>query len=403
MAERQNDHIAQVDACAETAGTRCWSATETQTALDMARKAPGPSRLDEEWRKTDPDAFPWAQLAAADPAQTRRETHVQALGLGEATGLVPLAAIQDTEQCRGLQVVAGDDYDAKFLYYHRAFSRTPACFRIPRNFQGDPVAIVQRASGAGLAAFTTILIIEPGADVTLYDRWEAADDVTAAIGRTEIVVREGARLTLVQDDRIAADTAIYRRGRVRLEKAARLLWCSATQGAKWHVARMEAALVGSGAEAIIKGLFMGTGERRAEHRTHQYHAAPQARSELMFKTLLSGQSHSVYQGLISVPRPAQQTDAYQQCRNLLLNSGTHADAIPKLEIIADDVRCTHGASMGSINKEQLFYLQSRGLNRQQAKTAVATGFAEEIIRYVPLESVQQRWRGMVAEAIGELP
>jgi Fe-S cluster assembly protein SufD len=184
-------------------------------------------------------------------------------------------------------------------------------------------------------------------------------------------------------------------------REARLLWCAATAGARWHVSNLEIALNGSGAEAKFKGLYAGSGASRADHRTHQFHNAPSCKSDLTFKTLLAGQAHSVYQGLITVPQQSQKTDAYQQCRNLLLESGTHADAIPKLEIIADDVRCTHGASMGSLNKDQQFYLQSRGLTRWQASVAIASGFAEEIIRHVPVESIQQRWRALVSRTIGK--
>jgi Fe-S cluster assembly protein SufD len=146
-------------------------------------------------------------------------------------------------------------------------------------------------------------------------------------------------------------------------------------------------------------LFAGSGTSRADHRTHQYHGAPHATSNLLFKTLLAGTARSIYQGLISVPKQSQKTDAYQQCRNLMLDPGTHADAIPKLEIIADDVRCTHGASIGSLNAEQLFYLRSRGLDYRQALTAVAAGFGEEIIERVPLKNVQDSWRDQVTRTI----
>jgi len=299
-------------------------------------------------------------------------------------------------------MIAGDDYDAKFLYYHKALSHNAACYRVMKGFHGDPVELVQKASGPGLATFSTVIVIEPGADVILYDRWETENDVVAAIGRMEIIVEDGASLTFMQEDQVGERTALYRRGRIQLGRDVKLKWYSATSGAPWHVARLEMDLLGSGSEASFKGLFAAYGESRADHRTHQYHGAPQAKSELTMKTLLAGHAHSIYQGIITVPQQAQRTDAYQQCRNLLLESGTHADAIPKLEIIADDVRCTHGASMGSLNPEQVFYLETRGLTRRQAMVAIASGFAEEIIRFVPVEDVQNRWRNMVARTIGHV-
>ena len=381
-------------------GESCFPPDDREHALDLARRAPVPSRFEEDWRRNDPDAFPWNHIEEVDGERTRRDVHLQVLGHGPS-GLVPLEA-QGTDRCRAMQLIAGDDYDAKFLYYHKALSRDPVCFCVMPKFRGgEAVELVQTASGPGLAAFTTVLVIERGAELMLYDRWEIGEDAAAGIGRSEIVVEDGAKLVYITEDQAGA-APFYRRGRIRLERNARLEWYSATPGASWHVARLEIDLAGAGADATFKGLFAGTAGAKADHRTHQYHSAPNARSELTMKTLLSGGARSVYQGLITVPQQAQKTDAYQQCRNLLLDSGTHADAIPKLEIIADDVRCTHGASMGSVNKEQLFYLQSRGLTRRQAVVTIASGFAEEIIRHVPVEMVQERWRNLVSTAVGRM-
>lgn len=383
----------------ETAG-RCWTAQDLSRALEQARAAAIPSRLEEDWRRTDPDAFPWDKLEAVDALNTVREITLRTLGSGEVAGIVPLEP-RCEDYCRAMQVISGDDYDAKFLYYHKALARDPVCFRVPRGFNGEPVELVQTARGPGLATFSTVLVIEPGAELVLYDRWECGENAAAAIGRTEILVQEGAKLVYLQEDAAGDGGHLYRRARVQLEKDARLEWYAATPGAKWHAARLEILLNGEGADALFKGLFAGSGEARADHRTYQAHNAPRCRSELMMKTLLAGRAHSVYQGTISVPRQSQKTDAYQQCRNLLLNKEARADAMPKLEIIADDVRCTHGASMGSLNDEQLFYMQTRGLTRRQATVVIASGFAEEIIRHVPVPAVQQRWRALVARTIGK--
>lgn len=391
----------QVQAYLKSAPGRCFTMEESEHALEQARNAVVPSKLEEDWRKTDPDAFPWDRLEEVDPTLTRTDVKISAIGGGQATGLVPLEA-EGEDRCRAMQLIAGDDYDAKFLYYHKALSRSAVCFRVMKGFHGDPIELVQNASGPGLATFSTVIVVEQGADVVLYDRWEASDDAPAAIGRMEIIVEDGAKLTYLQEDQVGERTSFYRRARIQLGRDVNLKWFSATPGAAWHVARLEIDLLGSGSEASFKGLFAGCGEAHADHRTHQYHGAPQAKSELTMKTLLAGHSHSVYQGLITVPQQAQRTDAYQQCRNLLLESGTHADAMPKLEIIADDVRCTHGASMGSLNPEQVFYLETRGLTRQQAMVVIASGFAEEIIRFVPVEAVQSRWRNLVARTIGHV-
>ena len=382
--------------------TSLWTEQERTHALELAQNAPVPSRLEEDWRKTDPDAFPWNALENVHPEQTRTEVLLKSSKGGMTKGTAPLDLTgADAERCRKMLLIAGDDYDAKFLYYHKALAQTPVCVRISQGHQDDAIEIVQRALGPGLASFTTLVIVESGANAVLYDRWEVGEAGAAAIGRMEILVEAGAKLTLLQEDNAGSRSSLYRRARVTLERDAEVRWYSITPGAAWHVARMEVNLAGSGTYGVVKGLFVGQHDAQADHRTHQYHGAPHAKSDLTFKTLLAGRAHSIYQGLITVPHQAQKTDAYQQCRNLLLEPGTHADAIPKLEIIADDVRCTHGASMGSVNKEQIFYLMSRGLTQAQAVTAIATGFAEEIIRFVPDESVQIRWRSLVSQTVGQ--
>ncbi len=139
----------QVLAYIESAPGRCWSFDDSSHALEQARNAVVPSRLEEDWRKTDPDAFPWNRLEEVESEKTRTDYSISAIGGGEATGLVPLEA-DIADRCRAMQMIAGDDYDAKFLYYHKALSRNAACFRIMKGFKGDPIELVQKASGSVL-------------------------------------------------------------------------------------------------------------------------------------------------------------------------------------------------------------------------------------------------------------
>ncbi len=368
-----------------------WSVEERLHALEQARNAAVPSRNEEDWRRTDPELFPWNQLDVALPAQLQTEVRSS----------IPehIKEGDERDELRAVQLIAGDDYDSKFLYFHRALSQSPVVLRIPAGWAGDTIDIHQSILSEGLGVFSTVIVVEAGANVKVVDRWSLSDDRGFAIGRVEIVVKAGGKLAYVWEDECGSQASVYRRGRIRAERDSEVTCYSFTRGAEWHVTRLELLLAGRGSYGVIRGLFSGGGGAHAEHRTHQHHASPNAKSDLLFKTLLSGHAQSVYQGLISVPAPAQKTDAYQQCRNLLLDPGTRADAIPKLEIIADDVRCTHGASMGSLNPEHLFYLQSRGLSKQQAARTIAMGFAEEVIAQVPIESARERWRNAVMNQV----
>jgi len=360
-------------------------------ALEAAQRNWIPKRTNEDWRHLDPNAFPWEEAHAAASSQNHEPVKVgfqtdAHLPVIEAAQLQALLAIQE------------EDTDAKFLYLHRAMTSTAAAYRIPANSQRLSARIVHGISGP--AALTTALVVEKGASAVFYNCWESeTNDVLPAIGRIEIVLEPGARLHFLHEDKLGFRTHLYTRARVQIAEGAHLDWGVLTTGSVWHAAKMEVELLGSGAESTFYGLYCGAGKRSAEHRTIQYHPCARAKSELLFKSLLTEKSHSVFQGMIRVERAAQHTDAYQACRNLLLSPAAHTEAIPRLEILADDVRCSHGATVGTVDEDILFYLMTRGLSRAQATAAVAAGFAEEVVRRVPLKDVADRWRQFVEQTI----
>jgi Fe-S cluster assembly protein SufD len=382
-----------------SSGHSLLSSDDRASALSLARATELPPRDTEEWRKNNAAAFLWDKVEAATDA-TKFET-----SLNVRSGLTQDALVatpSDRELFASMYAIADGDVDGKFLHYNRALAANPICLRIPPKTTGVVIDLTHRHNGPGLSAPTTLVIVESGAEAIIFDRWETDSKSTPIIGRTEILVKAGARLHYVQDENVPQDSTIYRNGRISVERDGYLNWCSFTTGGAWHVAKLRMDLLGPNTECHLSGLFSGHGDAKADHRTHQHHNTPNGFSNLLFKTLLADQAHSIYQGVITVPQHAQKTDAYQTCRNLMLDPGTHADAIPKLEIIADDVKCSHGASIGTLNKEQLFYLQTRGLNYREALTAISMGFGEQVIDTVPeaLEDVRQNWRERVAKTIG---
>ena len=142
---------------------------------------------------------------------------------------------------------------------------------------------------------------------------------------------------------------------------------------------METKLAGPGSEARVTGGYAGGPGQHLDYDTTQEHAAPNTNSDLAFRGVLAAGSTAVWRGMIKVDPGAQQTDAFQECRNLLLSTEAHADAIPGLEILADDVRCTHAAAIAQIDKDQLFYLTSRGLDPAAAKSLIIEGFLESLV------------------------
>jgi Fe-S cluster assembly protein SufD len=155
---------------------------------------------------------------------------------------------------------------------------------------------------------------------------------------------------------------------------------------------MEAHLLGPGASVRLNGAYFLDGNQELDYDTQQVHAAPNAFSDLAFKGVLADKAHSVWRGIIDVRPGAQGTDSYQENRNLLLNKGEHADSIPGLQIEANEVRCTHGATISKVDAEQLFYLQARGIPREEAVKTVVRGFYTPLLDRIHPEPVRDSIR-----------
>jgi Fe-S cluster assembly protein SufD len=155
-------------------------------------------------------------------------------------------------------------------------------------------------------------------------------------------------------------------------------WVGLGLGSGQGKLRMETDINGAGASARVTGAYAAHGRQHIDYDTTQEHAAPHTTSDLAFRGILRDRATAVWSGMIKVDPGAQRTDAFQESRNLLLTDGAHADAIPGLEIEANDVRCTHAATVARLDEDQLFYLQSRGLDRAEAQHLLVGGFLEVI-------------------------
>lgn len=153
--------------------------------------------------------------------------------------------------------------------------------------------------------------------------------------------------------------------------------------------RIEIHLTGEGAETNILGILIGS-SGACGITTLQHHAAPNTKSDLLVKTILNGDARFSYDGLIKIDKDAQKSNAYQRNENLLLSEKTHVDTRPELEILANDVRCTHGATVGRLNEEELFYLRSRGILKEEATQLILQGFIDSILQRIPGSSERER-------------
>ena len=198
-------------------------------------------------------------------------------------------------------------------------------------------------------------------------------------GISDIAVADGGHLTYAHVQQCGPHTLTFSHQHAGIADNAKLVTFNVGAGGTLAKTDVEVELLGRGAESDMLGLIDGRGAQQFDYHTLQGHRSSDTRSDLLFKSALDDTAHSIYTGVIIIKKGAQRSDAYQANRNLLLHEGARADTEPMLEIEADDVRCTHGATVGPIDTEQLFYLASRGLDRGAASRLIVEGFFQDVL------------------------
>ncbi len=245
-------------------------------------------------------------------------------------------------------------------------------------------AVLQR-SGT-LANQRTLIVLEEGAQAEVWEQLQSdAEDQGSVLNVvTELIVGDGAHLRYVCGQELGERSWIFGAQRAQVGRSGALDWVALGFGSARGRVRMETRLVGEGADARVTGAYATNGTQHVDFDTTQEHAAPHTTSDLAFRGVLQDRSSAVWKGNIIVDPGAQKTDAFQESRNLLISKRAHADAIPGLEIQANDVRCTHAAAVAQVDPEQLFYLQAHGIDAAQAKQLVIEGFLAALVeRFEP--------------------
>jgi Fe-S cluster assembly protein SufD len=219
------------------------------------------------------------------------------------------------------------------------------------------------------------------------------------VGAVELFVGRGAKLRFVNIQNWDANTWHFSRERALVGPDAALQWTVGGLGSRLAKVNQEVALTGQGAKAQVNGVMFTTGRQHLAYFTRQDHMAPHTTSDLLYKGGLKDKSRIVWKGMIRVEKDAQRTDAYQKNDNLVLADTARADSIPGLEIEANDVRCTHGATAGRVDEEMIFYLRSRGIDRETAVRLIVEGFFANVYDRITLEPVQETLRQAVAEKL----
>ncbi|MBV6400456.1 MAG: hypothetical protein CNIPEHKO_00743 [Anaerolineales bacterium] len=292
--------------------------------------------------------------------------------------------------------------EGKFSALAGVFAQNGVVLYVPKGVTVDePLHSVLWGPGADLAHISHILVlVDEGASVT-YVHEAASPDETGSnslhAGIVEIQVMQDATFKFVELQSWGRHVWNFSHERARVERGGNLDWIFGAIGSRLTKNFSELDLAGEGAQGRMSGFYFTDGNQHLDHDTQQNHFAPHTTSDLLFKGALKGKSRSVWQGMIYVAPGAQKTDGYQANRNLVLSEGARADSIPGLEILADDVRCTHGATVGKLEAEPLFYLKSRGIPQNEAEKIVVEGFFDPIFQRIPFEGVRERFQQYIAD------
>lgn len=277
------------------------------------------------------------------------------------------------------------------------------------NAEGTTDSKTGKKAPSGQAVFPRIIVVaeanssinfvmvtgsQPGADKAKVD-----GTLTLASSVVEFHIEDGAKVSVSEITNCTDDVFVVNRTRAFVGKDATIDFTAAGLGAKQIKSDIETILTAPGAQTDVRGVVLGDKNERYAYNTIAEHAAPDTRSNILFRVALKDKSASIYQGNVIVDKIAQRTDAFQSNKNLLLGKEAKADSIPKLEILADDVKCSHGATVGPVDKEQLFYLTCRGLSTPEAEELIVTGFFQQVLDTTPIAGVGQWLADMTAEKI----
>ena len=281
----------------------------------------------------------------------------------------------------------------KFDALHGAFWQGGYLLHVPKGVRVEvPLRVYIRMSEADQADLShTLIIAEEGSQVVvLEDNLSTTPDASGFhSGAVEIFAGQNANVTYVQAQRWNRQVWNFASHRAMVDRDAHLCWVTATFGGRLNKINQAVVLEGAGGNAKMLGLAFTDARQHLDVSTAQEHVSPHTFSDLLYRTVLKDRAQSAWGGNIYVYPSANHTDAYQKNDNLLLSERAHADTLPGLEIQAHEVRCTHGATAGKIDAEQVFYLMSRGLPYTEAEKLIVEGFFEPVLERIPLESVRE--------------
>lgn len=389
---------------------------------------PAPTARDEEWRRTDPALFPLAELKRpatlplvaqeapgpfddefdvvvsigdrgyhiADRSGALARGQVNVWPLAEAAARRPELVRQ---YLRGPAQVKGPRF---FTAFNDAFWNVGLFIHVPARTVVEKGILIRYQHEAGGAVLPRlVMVVEAESQATVAEHYVSADGVPfVAVASREMYAARGAQLKVVSLQEWGDATCHIGEDWARIERDAKIDWVTLLLGGKVGKMMVGCDCREPNSQAWLSGLFFAGGTQHIDQRTLQLHSAPHTYSNLLYKGAVKDQGHSVYQGIIDAAPGAIKVDAYQMNNNLVLNDGARADSLPGLEIDADDLKCSHGSTMGNLDPVQTFYLQCRGIPEPAARRILVEAFFEQVVARVPYAFMQDRVREHVKRKMG---
>jgi Fe-S cluster assembly protein SufD len=368
--------------------------------LERYQSLPLPTTRDEHWRFTDlrgfdPDSWS-AETTAPSEVPSLLNLDVAGVATIDERGIhvesgpdgIRFEALTDDHPLLGSLVKPDDKFRAHnaAVWEHGLLVHVPAGVELEK-----PLYLRVAGSAPGGSLFWRVLVVaDPGSRFTVVQELTSADPELEAYanGVVEVVVHDGAKAEIVNVQRLSSKTWLFASCHARIERDAELDWVEGGFGSAKGKTWIQNDLADRGASSRVTGAYFADGSQHLDYDTYQLHAAPDTTSDFAFKGALRDTAATVWRGMIRVEEGAQKTNAYQENRNLLLSKTATANSIPGLEILANDVRCTHGATLSQVDREQLFYLMTRGLARSEAERLIVRGFFQDVLDRIELDPVR---------------
>lgn len=426
-----------IDNASETLSGPKWLKDRRAKYLALFNDAKFPTTEQEIWRYTDINNFdinrfrPLTQSDLGEPGEkTSPGGGVVAAEAGKNSALVVVrdgrvvhCRLSDELLAKGVIVVGiseaqgdiqvniqkqlgsiSDESSDTFVLLNEALSAGGTFIHVPKSVVvEDPIVILHWSEGESVAVFDrTFVNVESGAQVSIIERFESSDEEMLIGSITEVAVGQNSNVKFLTTQEDGKNTTHIGLHRTHVQRDGRFESSTVSLGGKYSRLRCEVALLDQGANSDVMAVYYGNNDQMLDFRTLQDHRAENTTSNLLFKGAVEDQARSVYSGMVHLREQAQRSQAFQTNRNLVLDHGAHAESIPNLMIEANDVKCSHGSTVGPIDEEQMYYLATRGVSPETAEKLIVLGFFEDVFSRLSIPALIEPLRRSVNEKISTL-